>query len=99
MPVMAMGASYGSPMLNIVLGMSVSVAYSLVALDSSEPLLTRSFVMGPLPTSLIVSLASLILTLVFSIVYIYFHRFNADRTFGFLLIGSYLILLLIQLNI
>ena len=97
MPVMAIGASFGAPMLNILLGIGVSILFSILQSDpsSSAPLQTsiwtRYYDFGSIPMSLYRSLFALQFALVFTFLYIVRNKFIADASLGYFLLSGYFI--------
>lgn len=83
--------------IDIMLGLCASVAFAILSTPSSIPILDRYLLLGPLPSSLILSFVALLATLLFSSGYMFLNHFKADRRFGWLLVSGYCVLMAAQL--
>jgi sodium/potassium/calcium exchanger 6 len=95
--VMAIGASYGSPMMNIVMGIGVSTLILMSRSSSNGSLFQQSYVLESVSRELYISIGSLLFTLLFSILYMIKFKFEADARFGMILIFFYCVLTVVQL--
>ena len=94
---MAFGACYGSPMLNIVIGMSVGISLSL--LGSSNGLWKSVFIFHPLSVRVIFCLCWLVFNLLLTLIYVIRNSYKADFRLGIMLYVSYFVFGVVNLLI
>ena len=92
---MALGACYGSPMLNIILGISVGI--SLYLFSSNDNIWASSFSLEPVSNRIIFCLIVIILNLIMTIVYVILNSYKMDFRLGMILFSSYFIFIVVNL--
>lgn len=89
--VMAISACYGSPLLNLLLGVGLSSTY-LIGISKSQGPYRIDF-----PLTLIVSAIGLLFILLGTLIFVPLNGFRIDRRWGFTLILSYLVIFSINI--
>ncbi|EGF99829.1 uncharacterized protein MELLADRAFT_94077 [Melampsora larici-populina 98AG31] len=89
--VMAISACYGSPLLNLLLGVGLSSTY-LIGISESQGPYVIDF-----PLTLIVSAIGLLFILSATLIFVPLNGFRIDRRWGFTLIFSYLVIFSINI--
>ena len=80
-PQMAVGACYGSPLLNILIGIGISCSVACITKANPFPIQFEK--------SLAVSSTFLLIALVSSAAFVPLNKFQSHRRYGFYLVGLY----------
>jgi len=95
-PVMALSACFGGPMLNILLGIGISGLYMTTISHSHKG---ADYYPIEVSSTLVISAATLLITLVLLLIAVPLNRWMMTRQIGFTLIGLWVVSTVINLAV